>query len=100
MDGKWQWYNPVMNAEVTIDPSGRLVLPKAVRQALDLKPGDNLRIETEEDRLILSRVRDRAGLQKERGIWVYRSGIPTDVSLVELIERQRKRRSEEVMGNP
>jgi hypothetical protein len=64
-----------------------------------LKPGDSLRIETEEDRLILSRVRDRAGLQKERGIWVYRSGTPTDASLVELIERQRKRRSEEVMGN-
>ena len=89
-----------MDAEVTIDPSGRLVLPKAVRQALDLKPGDSLRIETEEDRLILSRVRDRAGLQKERGIWVYRSGTPADVSLIELIERQRKRRSEEVMGNP
>ena len=88
-----------MDAEVTIDPSGRLVLPKAVRQALDLKPGDSLKIETEEDRLILSRVRDRAGLQKERGVWVYRSGTPTDASIVELIEQQRKRRVEEVMGN-
>lgn len=89
-----------MDAEVTIDPSGRLVLPKAVRQALDLKPGDSLKIETEEDRLILSRVRDRAGLQKEQGVWVYRSGTPTDASIVDLIDRQRKRRGEEVMGNP
>jgi AbrB family looped-hinge helix DNA binding protein len=89
-----------MNTELTIDSSGRLVLPKAVRQALGLKPGDSLKVETEEDRVILSPVRDRAGLQKEHGVWVYRSGTSTDVSVVELIEQQRKRRAEEVMGNP
>jgi AbrB family looped-hinge helix DNA binding protein len=89
-----------MATELTIDSSGRLVLPKAVRQALGLKPGDRLKIETEEDRVILSPVRDRAGLQKEHGVCVYRSGTSTDSSVVELIEQQRKRRAEEVMGNP
>ena len=89
-----------MDTRVTIDRFGRLVLPKAVRQALDLKPGDGLKIETEEDRLILSRVRDQSGLQKEDGVRVHRSGMPTNTSIVELIEQQRRPRREQVMGNP
>jgi len=89
-----------MDTRVTIDRFGRLVSPKAVRHTLDLKPGDKLKIETEEDRLILSRVRDRAGLQKEDGVRVYRSGMPTNTSVVERIEQQRRQRREHVMSNP
>lgn len=88
-----------MSTEVTLDPAGRLVLPKAVRLALGLKPGDSLKIEAEEDRLILSPVRDRAGLQKERGVWVYRSGTPADASIVDLIDQRRRHRTEELMGD-
>ena len=88
-----------MNAEITLDKAGRVVLPKAMREALRIGPGDNLKIETEDDRLILSPVRDRAGLQKEHGVWVYRSGRPANTSIPELIEQQRSRRVDELIGN-
>jgi AbrB family looped-hinge helix DNA binding protein len=84
-------------AEITLDKAGRVVLPKAMRDALRVGPGDALRIESEEERLILSPVRERAGLQKERGVWVFRSGRPTNTSIPSLIEQQRGRRTDDLI---
>jgi AbrB family looped-hinge helix DNA binding protein len=88
-----------MEAEVTLDKAGRLVLPKAFREALRVGPGDTLRIQREEDRLIVSAVHPRATLQKERGIWVYRSGKPANASIREMIDQQRNRRTADLPGN-
>jgi AbrB family looped-hinge helix DNA binding protein len=80
-----------------MDQAGRVVLPKALREDLGLRPGDTLNIETEGDRIILSPVRNQAGLQKELGVWVYRSGTPAHDSIPDLIEQQRRRRTEGLM---
>ena len=42
-----------MKATAQIDRAGRLVVPKAFRDALHLRPGDRLRIRTEGDALVL-----------------------------------------------
>ena len=81
-----------MNAKVTLDRAGRLVLPKSIREALRIGPGDTLEIECDDDRLVISPVRLRPGLQREQGIWVYRSGSSTTASIPGLIDRQRKQR--------
>jgi AbrB family looped-hinge helix DNA binding protein len=81
-----------MHAKVTLDKAGRLVLPKPIRDALRIVPGDTLEIECDDDRLVISPVRLRPGLQREQGIWVYRSGSPTTASIPGLIDRQRKQR--------
>lgn len=88
-----------MNAKVTIDKAGRLVLPKSVRTALRLSPGDTLEIQSEDDRIILFPVRVRPGLHKEFGVWVYRSGAPMNTSIPDLIDQQRDQRSRELFGN-
>ena len=88
-----KWYNPGMNARATIDKAGRIVLPKSIRDALQLGAGDTLEIESEDDRLVISPIRVRPGLLKERGVWVYRSGTPTSASIPDLIARERDRRS-------
>ena len=85
-----------MNAIITIDKAGRLVLPKSIRDALRVGPGDTLEVTREDDRVILSPVRTRAGLQKELGVWVYRSGEPTNASIPDLIDRQREERRREL----
>jgi AbrB family looped-hinge helix DNA binding protein len=87
-----------VNAIITIDKAGRLVLPKSIRDALRVRPGDALEVTREDDRVILSPVRTRAGLQKELGVWVYRSGEPADASIPDLIDRQREERGREVRG--
>ncbi len=86
-----------MNAKVTIDNAGRLVLPKAFREALRIEPGDTLEIESDDDRLVISPVRLGLGLQKEQGVWVCRSGRPASDSISDLIDRQRRQRTQELL---
>jgi AbrB family looped-hinge helix DNA binding protein len=92
-----KWYNPYMNARTTIDKVGRLVLPKSIREALQINAGDTLEIESEDDRLVIAPVRVRPGLLKERGVWVYRSGTPSTASIPDLIARQRDRRTQDLI---
>lgn len=87
-----------MNARVTIDKAGRLILPKSIREAFRIGPGDMLEIADEDDRLIISPVRVRSGLQKELGVWVYRSGTPVNTSIQELIDKQREQRTRDLTG--
>ena len=97
--GITQIVNRDVNARATIDKAGRLVLPKSVRTALRLGPGDTLEVESEDDRIVLSPVRVRPGLVKERGVWVYRSGTPATDSIPDLIDEQRVQRTRELLGD-
>jgi AbrB family looped-hinge helix DNA binding protein len=63
-----------MSDKVTVDRAGRVVIPKALRRELEIAPGDNLELQHEGDRMVLRPMRRRAALEKERGIWVFRSG--------------------------
>jgi AbrB family looped-hinge helix DNA binding protein len=87
-----------VNGKATLDRAGRLVLPKPVREALRVDAGDSFDVTTDGDRVILSPVRIRPGLQKERGIWVYRSGKPSNASIPDLIDETRRQRSRELTG--
>src|SRR5207302_8577406 len=99
LNGISQWYNPSVSTTITIERAGRLVLPKAIREALRVGEGDSFEIEREDDRIVLSPVRTRAGLHKEHGVWVYRSGTAADVSIPDLIDRQRDQRTRELLVN-
>ena len=63
-----------MAVRVRLDKAGQVVLPKPLRQELQLAPGDILEAETSGEQITLSPVRGTAGLRKKRGIWVYRAG--------------------------
>jgi len=88
-----------MNTNLTIDKAGRIVLPKPVRDRLQIAPGDQLRIESDDDRIILRPARGAAQLRKKRGVWVYRSDEPLSASTVqETFERVRRERDQENLG--
>ena len=59
-----------MNTTLTVDKAGRVVLPKPVRDELQLSAGDSLELETSEDQIVLRPVRNRVGMRKKQGIWV------------------------------
>jgi AbrB family looped-hinge helix DNA binding protein len=63
-----------MEAKVTLDKAGRVVLPKILRDELHLSPGDTLELAVEGEQMTLRPQRETSPLQKERGVWVFRSG--------------------------
>jgi len=65
-----------MVGKVTLDQAGRVVLPKAVRDELRLSPGDTLDLTVQGEDVTLRPRRAATALQKERGIWVLRTGKP------------------------
>jgi AbrB family looped-hinge helix DNA binding protein len=73
---------------LTLDRSGRLLLPKLLRDELNLAPGDTLELETSGELITLQPVRSASPLQKERGVWVFRTGEKLFASTVEQTLRQ------------
>ena len=75
-----KWAEPLyygdMNSKVTLDRAGRVVLPKALRDEMRLSPGDTLDLTVKGDEVTLRPRRGATPLQKERGVWVFRTGKP------------------------
>ncbi len=64
-----------MIGKLSIDQAGRVVIPKRAREALGVGPGDTLDMTFDADGLTLRPERNTVPLQKERGVWVFRSGV-------------------------
>jgi AbrB family looped-hinge helix DNA binding protein len=85
-----------MRTKLTLDKAGRVILPQPLRDELQLAAGDTLELESRGEQITLRPVRGGAPLQKERGIWVYRTGraltaATTDQTLRQIRqERDRK----------
>ena len=71
-----------------MDRAGRVVIPKAVREKLNLEAGDSLEMESAGEQITLRPVRGTAPLRKERGVWVFRSGEPLRASTTDQVLRQ------------
>ena len=88
-----------MTAKLTIDKAGRIVHPKPVREKLQLAPGDELELESLDDRITLRPLRDTAQLRKKRGVWAFHCSEPLSASTVEeTIERVRRERDKGNLG--
>jgi len=71
-----------MMTTLTIDGAGRLVLPKPVRDELQLSAGDSLELETSENEIVLRPVRGAATMRKKQGVWVMSTGKPLSGEVV------------------
>ena len=93
-NGKYHYIMVSMTTTLTLDKAGRVVLPKPVRDEMQLQPGDSLELESSEDRIVLRRRRDGAGLQKKQGIWVFSTGEPISAEATDETLRQMRRERE------
>jgi AbrB family looped-hinge helix DNA binding protein len=89
-----------MNATTMIDGSGRLVVPKALRTALHLQPGDVLEVRQEGDTLVFEPKHERTSLFKaDDGLWVFSSGSGrvTTEGINQLLEQTRQEREAHIV---
>jgi AbrB family looped-hinge helix DNA binding protein len=93
--GKFQDKTVAMNAKLRVDKLGRIVLPKLVRDQLQLAPDDQLELETLDDRITLRPSRGTAQLRKKHGVWVFHCGEPLSASTVEETLGQVRRERDE-----
>ena len=88
-----------MITTVNMDKAGRIVLPKPVRDELQLGPGDTLEVESSEDRIVLRRARGKGRMRREQGVWVFDSGVPITEEMVnKTIRRIRNERERRFLG--
>jgi AbrB family looped-hinge helix DNA binding protein len=93
-----EWYTIEMVTTLTVDKAGRVVLPKPVREELQLAPGDSLELESSEDRIILRPARG-GRMYKKKGVWVFHSGVPLTQDAVDrTVRRVRRERERQIMG--
>jgi AbrB family looped-hinge helix DNA binding protein len=83
-----------MRTKLTVDKAGRVVLPKPLRDELQLEAGDILEVESSGDEIRLRPVRGQAQLRKKHGVWVFRAGEPLTATEVEKTVRQVRRERE------
>ena len=89
-----------MNTILTVDKAGRVVLPKPVRDELQLSAGDSLNLESFEDQIVLRPVRQATGLRKKQGIWVLDVDEPITAAAVDrTIQDMRREREQSWLGD-
>jgi len=89
----------MMITTLTIDKAGRVVLPKPVRDSLQISPGDSLELESSEDQIILRPARGQGRIYKKQGMWVFDSGQPLTADVVaQTIRRVRAERDRHNLG--
>jgi AbrB family looped-hinge helix DNA binding protein len=88
-----------MNAILTVDKAGRVVLPKPIRDKLQLNAGDSLELESSEGEILLRPIRRTAQMRKKEGIWVFHTGQPiTADSVNETIRQLREERGDSAVS--
>ena len=75
------------------------MLPKQMRDELQLGPGDAIELEASEDRVVLRPARGKGRMYKEHGMWVFDSGEPLAVETVnKTLRRVREERDRRNLG--
>jgi AbrB family looped-hinge helix DNA binding protein len=78
-------------SQVTVDRSGKIRIPKAIRTRMGLTPGARLEIETHDDSEIRLRpLPETPALIDKAGVLVVRSAAIGDLDSVEMREREER----------
>jgi AbrB family looped-hinge helix DNA binding protein len=83
--------------KLTIDKSGRIVVPKPLRERLGLKPGTELEIVDQPGGVLLRKVEERPALVKVDGLWVHRGVAQPGANWDRVIREAREERIDSVL---
>ena len=82
-----------MRTQLTIDQAGRILLPKSLRDEMNLPTGDELHIQTAGKKITLRPAKPAARLSKAQGVWVVHTGKPVTNSAINDILRKLRNRT-------
>ena len=82
---------------VAIDKAGRIVVPKPLRERLDLHAGSQLELSELRDGIKLRLVSSKPSLVEIDGLLVHQGEYEGDQDLTTAVERQREERIRELM---
>jgi AbrB family looped-hinge helix DNA binding protein len=85
-----------MNTNVQIDPAGRVVLPKKIRERFRLRGGDTLTLEVKGDAIELRPKKPTAQLRRVNGVLVLISDMSWPVER-DLVAESRDERVDELI---
>jgi AbrB family looped-hinge helix DNA binding protein len=83
---------------VKIDKSGRIVLPKPLRDRLRLREGSDLEIEERAEGLLLKPVDQRPSMVQKNGLWVHLGKLPKGSDWETLVDDAREERIKDLSG--
>jgi AbrB family looped-hinge helix DNA binding protein len=81
---------------ITIDNAGRVVIPKEIRDRLNLFPGTELELALVEDEINLKASANIPALREKRGMLVFDGYSKSDIDVAEFINQQRDRQAASV----
>lgn len=78
---------------ITIDNAGRVVIPKEIRDRLNLFPGTELELVLVEDEINLKASTHVPALREKKGMLVFDGNSQSDIDVAEFINQQRDRQA-------
>lgn len=84
---------------ITIDRAGRLVIPKSIRDEMNLVPGSELEIDTNGDEIRLRVAGVAPRLIRKEGVLVFDGGGgECDIDIADFINKEREKRALALAG--
>jgi len=83
-------------ATTKVDESGRVLIPKSIRDKLGLRPGTFVEVQRQGDTVLLRPVDHSEFLKLEGGVLVF-TGQPTG-DMTDVIQRVREERDRHILG--
>jgi len=80
--------------ELKIDKSGRIVVPKPLRERLGFSPDSALEAVEVPEGVLLKRAQERPSMTKVDGLWVHQGTPQTDIVWERAVEEARQERIE------
>jgi AbrB family looped-hinge helix DNA binding protein len=81
-----------------MDKAGRVILPKPVRDRLDLHAGSDLEIVETSAGVMLQPAERRPSMIKKQGLWVHTGKLPPGFDIVQAIRADREERIRRLAG--
>lgn len=91
-------YGTVNGMKLRLDKSGRVVLPKPLRQRLGLRAGATFEAKETPDGLLLRPIRKRASLLEEDGFLVHTGQAPGSFASQTLFDDLERERLRDILG--